>query len=93
MPGSLSAAFLKYSSLIYFSSCHKKECVASEVGEGTPVCTGREVSTGMPPGCVLEADLIPSWSGPRWEQQSDPTALYMAEFKSHMWAGKRTAHM
>lgn len=47
----------------------------------------------MPPGCVLEADLIPSWSGPRWEQQSDPTALYMAEFKSHMWAGKRTAHM
>lgn len=86
MPGSLSGAFLKYSSLIYFSSCQKKECLASEVGEGAPVCTGREVSTGMPPGCVLEADLIPGWSGPCWEQQSDPAALQMAEFKSHVWA-------
>lgn len=72
--------------LIYYSSCQRKACLASEVGEGVPACTGREVSSETPRGCVLEADLIPSWSGPCWEQQNDPTAFHMAEFKSHTWA-------
>ena len=34
LPGWLSSAFLKYTSLIYFSNRQKKECLTSELGEG-----------------------------------------------------------